>query len=62
MEELIANWKRVVADLDRQFELLTDPQYGVRTHSNGRDTTEGTITRVKRWRFELRELIADNDS
>ncbi|MEF3366890.1 hypothetical protein V3H18_10135 [Methylocystis sp. 9N] len=56
MEELIANWKTMKADLERQLALF-EPPTNMHTSSDGKDTTKKSKKRVRRCIEELEELI-----
>lgn len=60
IDDLIADWKRMRADLERQLELLESGKMG----TGGRvirSTTSQTITRVRRFIAELDDLLSEHD-
>jgi len=56
MSGLIAEWKNMKRDLERQLTLFESP-FSMRTGSNGQDTTEETRNRVTRCIEELDALL-----
>jgi hypothetical protein len=59
VQELLTRWKDIIADYDRQLEVLRSGKVRVRDHN--RNVTAETISLVERHRAELQELIAKCD-
>jgi hypothetical protein len=61
MEELVAEWKAMKANLEKQLEQFGHPT-NLHTSHDGKDTTKKSKKRVRRCIEELEELLEIHDA